>query len=181
MLSNRLDRRQVLQDPIALSESLNDGTPMDELSEEDEWLSPPRREGFQRQFSAAIALVLQDADAVLGEGVVTHVVDQDEEAFLREIGPDVEKPPGQLLILGRARGGFSWGGDMKWTDFVISAAEGVQEAILESDDYWGMAFPPCPVHPNHPMVPKVIGGVASWTCARGSAEPVEIGHLADGQ
>jgi hypothetical protein len=150
---------------------------MDELSEEDEWFSPPA-EGFQRQFSAAIALVLRDADAVLGEGVVTHVVDQDEEAFLREIGPNVEKPPGHLMVLGRPRGGFSWHSDMEWPDFVIRAAEGIQEAVFEGD-FWGMAFPPCPIHPNHPLVPAVVQGTACWTCARGSIEPVEIGHLAD--
>lgn len=151
---------------------------MDELSEEDEWLSPPA-EGFQRQFSDAIALVLRDADAFLGQGVVTHVIDDDEEQFLREIGPDVEKPPGHLMILGHPRGGFSWHSDMTWPDFVISAAEGIQEAIFEGDDFWGMAFPPCHIHPNHPPVPAVVDGVACWTCARGSIEPIEIGHLAD--
>jgi len=150
---------------------------MDELSEEDEWFSPSDR--FPRQFSDAIALVLRDADAVLGEGVVTHVVDDDEEAFLREIGPDVERPRGHLMILGRPRGAFSWHSDMTWQDFVISAAEGIQETIFEGDDFWGMAFPPCPVHPNHPLVPVVVDGTACWTCARGGIEPIEIGHLAE--
>jgi hypothetical protein len=150
---------------------------MDELSEEDEWFSPSG--GFPRQFSNAITLVLRDADAVLGKGVVTHFVDDDEEKFLREIGPDVEKPPGHLLILGRPRGGFSWHSGMTWPDFVISAAEGIQEAVFEGDDYWGMPFPPCPVHPNHPLVPAVVQGTACWTCARGSIEPIEIGHLAN--
>jgi hypothetical protein len=151
---------------------------MDELSEEDEWLSPPA-EGFPQQFSDAIALVLRDADTVLGEGVVTHVVDEDEEAFLREIAPDVERPPGHLLVLGRPSGGFSWHNDMTWPDFVVSAAEGIQEAVFEGDDFWGMAFPPCPVHPNHPLVPVVVGGTACWTCPRGSIEPIEIGHLGE--
>jgi len=78
---------------------------MDELSEEDQWLSPPPSpDGFQRQFSDAIALVLRDADTVLGEGVITHVVDEAEEQFLKEIGPDVEAPPGHLMINGRPRG-----------------------------------------------------------------------------
>ena len=152
---------------------------MDELSEEDEWLSPSRREGFQRQFSAAIALVLRDADAVLGEGVVTYVIDEAEEASLREAGPDVERPPGQVIVLARSRAGFSWQSRMTWPDFVVSAAEGIQQAVLEVDDGWGMAFPPCPVHPNHPMAPVVVGGEACWTCPLGSIEPIEIGHLTD--
>jgi hypothetical protein len=155
---------------------------MDELSEEDEWLAPlpsPSSDGFQRQFSDAIALVLRDADTVLGQGVITHVVDEAEEQFMREIGPDVERPPGHLVILGRPGGGFSWHSEMTWPDYVISAAEGIQEAVFEGDDFWGMPFPSCPVHPNHPLVPAVVDGTACWTCARGSIEPIEIGHLAD--
>lgn len=151
---------------------------MDELSEEDEWLSSPNGQ-FQRQFSDAIALVLLDADTLLGKGAITHIVDENEEEFLKEIGPDVEAPPGHLMIHGRPRGGFSWHSEMTWPDFVISAAEGVQEAVFEGEDFWGMPFPPCRVHPNHPMVPAVVDGVACWTCARGEIEPIEIGHLAD--
>jgi len=113
---------------------------MDELSEEDEWLSPS--EGFRRQFSDAIALVLRDADTVLGKGVITHVVDEAEEAFLNEIGPDVEKPPGHLLILGRPGGGFSWHSDMTWPDYVISAAEGNPGGGLRGRGLLGDALSP---------------------------------------
>ncbi len=119
------------------------------------------------------------ADAVLGDGFISHVVDEAEEQFLREIGPDAESPPGHPMINGRPRGGFSWHSEMAWPDFVISAAEGVQEAVFEGQDFWGMPFPPCPLHPNHPLVPAVVDGVACWTCARGSIEPIEIGRLAE--
>jgi hypothetical protein len=114
-------------------------------------------EEFQRLYSDAIALVSRDADAILGKGVVTHVVDPDEEAFLREIGPDVERPPGHLIILGHSGGGFSWHSDMTWPDYVVSAAEGIQEALFEGDDFWGIAFPPCSIHPNHPLNPESCG------------------------
>lgn len=53
---------------------------MDDMSEEDKWFAGS--EEIARQFSKAIALVLRDADAVLGEGVITHDIDDDEEAFL---------------------------------------------------------------------------------------------------
>ncbi len=86
-------------------------------------------EGFQQLYSDAIALVVRDADVILGKGVVTHVVDLDEEAFLREIGPDVERPPGHLIILGHSGGGFSWHSDMTWPDYVVNAAESIQEAL----------------------------------------------------
>jgi len=66
---------------------------MGELSEEDTWMSSSPNQ-FQRQFSDAIALVLRDADAFLGEGIVTHVIDDDEERFLREIGPTSKDHPG---------------------------------------------------------------------------------------
>jgi len=149
---------------------------MNDWSEEDAWLS--RSEDFQRLFSEAIALVLRDAEAVLGKGVVTHVVDPDEEAFLRDIGPDVERPPGHLMILGHSGCGFSWHSDMTWPDYVVSAAEGIQEALFEGDDFWGIAFPPCSVHPNHPLNPEVVDGRVYWKCPRGSVEPIEIGKLA---
>jgi hypothetical protein len=151
---------------------------MDEFSEEEKWFAGSKE--IERQFTEAIALVLRDADAVLGKGVVTHVVDADLEIFLREIGPDVERPPGELVILGHpAAVGFGLGSDMTWPDYVISAAESIQESVLAEDYYWGKPFPPCPVHPNHPLVPQVVDGRACWTCARGSIQPIEIGHLAD--
>jgi hypothetical protein len=151
---------------------------MDELSEEDEWFSLPERS--QRQFTEAIALVLRDADAILGKSVVTHVVDTGEEALMREIGPDVERPPGYLMILGHPGGGLAWSGyGDTWPSYVVSAAESIQQSVMEDDYYWGKPFPPCPVHPNHPLVPEGVDGRACWVCARGSIEPIEIGHLAD--
>jgi hypothetical protein len=151
---------------------------MDEWSEEDEFFSKP--EGFQQQlYSDAIALVLRDADAILGPGQVTHVVDEGEEAFLREISPDVQRVAGHLMIFGHPGGGFSWTSNMTWPDYVVSAADGIQQSLMEDDYYWGKPFPPCPVHPNHPLNPEVVNGKASWTCPRGSVEPIEIGHLAD--
>jgi len=50
------------------------------------------------------------------------------------------------MVLGRPRGGFSWHSNMTWPDFMISAAEGIQEAIFEGDDFWGMPFPPSLTH-----------------------------------
>jgi hypothetical protein len=151
---------------------------MDELSEEDEWFSPS--DDFQRLFTEAIALVLRDADAVLGKGFVTYVVDLAEEAFLREIGPDVERPPGHLMIFGHQAGvGFTWFSDMEWPDYVVSVAESIQESLFADDYWWGKPFPPCPVHPNHPLMAEIVEGRACWVCKRESIEPSEIGHLAE--
>ena len=68
---------------------------------------------------------------------------------------------------------------MTWPDFVISAAEGIQEAVFEGDDFWGRAFLPCPVHPNHPLVPAMVDGIASWTCVARDYRAHQIGDLAD--
>jgi hypothetical protein len=159
-----------------LARSPPDGSPMDEWSEEDEFFAKP--EGFQQLYSDAIALVLLDVDAILGPGQVTHVVDHDEEAFLGEIGPDVERAPGYLMILGRPGGGFSWTSNMTWPDYVVSGAKSIQQSLMEDDYYSGKRFPPCPVHANHPLNPEVVNAKACWTCPRRSIEPIEIGHLA---
>ena len=138
------------------------------------------QEASQHQFSEAVALVLRDADATLGKGAVTHVVDWDDEAFLREIGPDVDRVPGYLRILGHPGGSLGWGGSGDtWTNYLVSAAESIQTSVTLDDYHWGKPFPPCPVHPSHALVPEVVGGKACWTCPQGSIEPIEIGHLAD--
>ena len=67
--------------------------------------------------------------------------------------------------------------DMPWEDYVVDVAEVIQESVIESLTNWGAAFPPCPEHPNHPMDPKVVAGVASWVCPRGTVDPIAIGTL----
>ena len=64
-----------------------------------------------------------------------------------------------------------------WPDVVVSVADVIQEAIIEGAEHWGVAFPMCPAHPNHPMGAEVVAGVASWVCPRGEGIPIQIGEL----
>jgi hypothetical protein len=128
-------------------------------------------------FPVAVARALRDADAVLGERFITYEPDHDTEMFLVTIAPDVPRVPGFLRRPDGTGLGFSWHSDMTWPDIVVSAAESVQEAVIEDGDHWGMAFPPCPLHPNHPLDPVVVKDIACWTCPHGSIDPIEIGCL----
>jgi len=76
-------------------------------------------EAFQRQVSDAVPLVLRDADGILGKGVATHDVVPDDEAFLREISPDVERLPECRAALGHPRGGVSWHSEKTWPDYAL--------------------------------------------------------------
>ncbi len=67
--------------------------------------------------------------------------------------------------------------DSAWPEVVVSVADVIQEAIIEGAAHWGVAFPMCPVHPNHPMDAAVVAGVASWVCPRGEGTPIPIGAL----
>ena len=62
-----------------------------------------------------------------------------------------------------------------WPDVVVHVADVIQEAIIEGAEHWGVAFPMCPAHPNHPMNAEVVAGVASWVCPKGEGAPIPIG------
>ena len=136
-------------------------------------------EESRRKFCDAIVLVIRDVDAIAGVGAVSHVVDHGQEATLEEVGPDVEQPPGYLMICGHSGGGLEWEGyGASWQSYVVSAARSVQHSLLEDDYYWGKPFPPCSAHPDHSLVPVVVDGKACWACPNGTVNPIEIGQLA---
>ena len=124
-------------------------------------------EEFEQQFSDAIDLVMRDAEAVLGAGVITHDAGDDDV-------------PGRVIILGEPSDtGFDWHSDMTWPEVVVSVTESIHETVLEDARFREAPFPPCPIHPKHPLMPEIVEGRACWVCVRGGIEPIEIGHLAD--
>ena len=139
----------------------------------------PSPEEFQNQFRLAVTLVIRDAETTLGSGIITHVVDDDLEAALRELGPDVMRVPGYVIGSYGSGVDFSFDDDVGWPDFVVRAAESIQQAVNSDPNFFGPVFPPCPVHPNHSMDPEVVGGKPCWACPQGSIEPIEIGHYPD--
>jgi hypothetical protein len=83
----------------------------------------PSHQDLQDLFPVAVARVLRDADAVLGERFITYEPDRDTEMFLVTIAPDVPRVPGFLRPLDGTGLGFSWDSDMTWPDMVVSAAK----------------------------------------------------------
>ncbi len=67
--------------------------------------------------------------------------------------------------------------DQEWPDLVVSVADIIQEGIIEGTEHWGVAFPMCAVHPNHPMEAQVVNAGAGWVCPKGAGEPVPIGRI----
>ena len=74
--------------------------------------------------------------------------------------------------------GLSVWNDPPFVDLVERTADIVQEVIMESERFFGAAFPPCPEHPNTPLWPKVVEGEAVWSCIDGGATAIRIGTLA---
>ena len=67
--------------------------------------------------------------------------------------------------------------DQAWPNLVVSVADVIQEGIIEGAEHWGIAFPMCAAHPNHPMEAQVVSDLATWVCPKGTAEPIPIGGL----
>lgn len=72
---------------------------------------------------------------------------------------------------------FALDGDQTIADIATDIANQVQDDV--TDEIWG-AWPVCPLH-QHPMVPRIVGDTAMWTCpADADADvAVPIGRLGD--
>jgi hypothetical protein len=130
----------------------------------------------------AVALVMNDVHAELGAGAVTVVVGASGELHddLTDRGLGWISSAGMYGWVHANDGsgiGIWFAEDSTWPDVVVSVADVIQEGILEGAEHWGVAFPRCREHPNHPMNAEVISGVASWVCPRGEGTPIQIGEL----
>ena len=158
----------------------------------------------ERELRRAIDLVLRDVAAVLGDGAVAIVKDDGvgrrsladviaAEPELREI---FARTPGLLEKSTRAEATAAWWvivpgeqsrvGLSNWNyppfaDLVERTAETVQEVIMESERFFGTAFPPCPEHSNSPLWAKLVNGQAVWSCIDGGVTTIPIGTLAPPQ
>ena len=142
------------------------------------------------QVRAAVALVMSDVEAILGRGIIRVLVHPTEAELRSAFSPMTDLlwstvvdrmtgTPGYVVSPDGSGVGLSWPEQMEWPEYLVRTAETIQEGVIEDARFWGAAFPPCPVHPNHPLDAEVVNGMACWTCPRGGIEPVEIGHLAD--
>ncbi len=161
-------------------------------------------DGGQQYFSFGYGLPQYERRPSEGELELTRkaarLVMDDVEAELKEpgieviVGP-VEELNDELVRRGRpvfpsAANVYGWvlqgdGGaigiwhpeDQEWPDLVVSVADIIQEGIIEGTEHWGVAFPMCAVHPNHPMEAQVVNAGAGWVCPKGAGEPVPIGRI----
>jgi hypothetical protein len=136
----------------------------------------------------AITLVMHDVEAVLGANNIGVIVDP-SEAEIRAAFPRMndllwsatrermQTLPGWVVGPDGSGVGLSWPGDLDVPEYVTMTASAIQELIIEDTRYWGMPFPPCALHSNHPMDATVVDGRACWTCPRDAVEPVEIGKF----
>jgi hypothetical protein len=124
---------------------------------------------------------MHDVEIELGDGALEVVVgplDQLDEArtarglhlFPAEVYGWVFNGDGSAIGIWHAD-------DLSWPDLVVAVADVIQEGVIEGAAHWGVAFPMCPVHPNHPMDAQVVADTASWVCPRGAGEPIPIGTL----
>jgi hypothetical protein len=124
---------------------------------------------------------MRDVEAEVGVSAVTVVVGTPDELHddLAARGKNWIRSE----VYGWAHGadgsgiGIWFPDDSAWPDIVVAVADVIQEAIIEGAEHWGIAFPQCPAHPNHPMNAEVVAGVASWMCPRGEGAPMTIGTL----
>lgn len=135
---------------------------------------------------AAVNLVMQDVKTELGKNAVVVVVgtpdELREELAVRGRGWMVDSVLGDVVgwVLGSDGSaiGISRLEHLGWDEFVVQVADAIQEGIIEVSEHWGAPFPPCRTHRTHPMEAKVVSDVASWTCPKGSGQPIAIGTLA---
>ncbi len=124
---------------------------------------------------------MQDVEAELGNGAVEVVVgsiEQLDEAraarglflFPAEVYGWVFKGDGSAI-------GIWHQGDLSWPDLVVWVADIIQEGVIEGAEHWGVAFPMCPIHPNHPMDAQVVGDTACWVCPKADGDPIPISSL----
>jgi hypothetical protein len=135
-----------------------------------------------RRARDAVALVMNDVHSELGVGAVTVVVGTSEELHddLTDRGFGWIGSAGMYGWVHANDGsgiGIWLAENSAWPDFVVSVADVIQEGIIEGAEHWGVAFPMCPAHPNHPMDAEVVAEVASWVCPKGEGTPIKIGEL----
>jgi hypothetical protein len=144
--------------------------------------SRPRSESGIQNAKDAVRLVMRDVEGEVGLAVVTVVVGTPDELHddLAARGKGWISSSEVYGWAHRADGsavGIWFPDDSAWPDLVVSVADVIQEAIIEGAEHWGIAFPQCPAHPNHPMNAEVAAGVASWVCPKGEGAPIDIGTL----
>jgi hypothetical protein len=130
----------------------------------------------------AVSLVMHDVVAQLGDGAVAVVVGTKEELHeaLTSRGLGWIR---HSEVCGWVHGndgsgtGIWFPVDVQWPDLVVLIAGVIQEGIIEGAERWGVAFPICPTHPNHPMDAEVVEGVACWVCPRKQGDPLPIGSM----
>ena len=58
---------------------------------------------------------------------------------------------------------------------LLRMADAAHQAVL--DERWGGNFPQCPVHPSHPLWPRLGSDSVCWECPEGEVEPIPVGAL----
>jgi hypothetical protein len=126
----------------------------------------------------AVNLVLHDVTSVLGADAVTVVVGTPDELRANRLASRSQgRVYGWVLSVDGSEIGIWRPEELAWPEVVVSIADVIQEAIIEGAEHWGVAFPSCPTHGNHPMNAQVVDGVASWICPKEGAVPIHIGTL----
>lgn len=88
--------------------------------------------------------------------------------------------PSAMLWLDRSGHGVAVDRHASEAERVVSAAEVVQEMVIEGE-LWARGatnWPRCPHHPTtHPVEPRVVDDVAAWVCPLSGDVVVPIGGL----
>lgn len=145
---------------------------------------PPSSEEKAETARRAVEVVMRDVEAVVGSEAMTVVTGTPEQLSiaLREHGIGHDSRPeisGWVFPAGSGAIGIFVTDFEPWDDTVVRVAEVIQEAVIEGGQHWGMAFPPCPRHPSHPLDPYVIGGLASWVCPLRAPVQIPIGSFGE--
>ena len=129
----------------------------------------------------AADLVMRDVEAELGKGAVEVVVGSREQLDEARVAHDLFLFPAEVygwVFNGDGSAIGIWHqGDLLWPDLVVWVADIIQEGVIEGAEHWGVAFPTCRAHPNHPMDAQVVGDTASWVCPKQVGRPISIGSL----
>jgi hypothetical protein len=121
-------------------------------------------------------LVLADVAAVLGPEAVT-VGSADEFAAATGWPSPAFRPHYVAYVPGEMGGTGLTDHGGPWLDLLVKVAEDIQEVVIESRRHFGIAFPACPEHPNHPMWPEIRGDQAVWECQQGGDAFTPLGSL----
>lgn len=129
----------------------------------------------------AANLVLHDVEVELGPRAVEVVVGSTERLDEARTAHGLHLFPAEVygwVFNGDGSAIGIWHpDDLSWPDLVVSVAEVVQEGVIEGAEHWGVAFPMCRVHPQHPMDALVVEDTASWVCPKADGHPIPIGNL----